>query len=75
MEKGIEESVLGICIIWFIVLGVMVNRVSPDETHDGSLAGKVVGLTLQGELGEVIGLGEHVKWNISLPEFNLVTLV
>jgi hypothetical protein len=31
MEKGVAESVLGICNIWFIVSGLMVNKVSPDE--------------------------------------------
>jgi hypothetical protein len=31
MKKGLEESVLGICSIWFIDSGVMVNKVSPNE--------------------------------------------
>jgi hypothetical protein len=31
MDKGERDSVPGICNIWFIVSGVMVNRVSPNE--------------------------------------------
>jgi hypothetical protein len=31
MVKGEKDSSLGICIIWSMVSGVMVNRVSPDD--------------------------------------------
>jgi len=31
MEKGERESDLGIYIIWLIVSGLMVKRVSPDD--------------------------------------------
>jgi hypothetical protein len=31
MKKGLEESILGICSIWFINSGVIVNKVSRDE--------------------------------------------
>jgi hypothetical protein len=31
MVKGEKDSTLGICIIWSMVSGVMVKRVSPDD--------------------------------------------
>jgi hypothetical protein len=53
----------------------MVNRVSPDEDTMALWLGKVVSLTLQGELKEMVSLGKHVQWEIGLPDSDLITLV
>jgi hypothetical protein len=47
----------------------------PRGGYDGSLLGNIVGLALEGEVWEMVNLGEEIQGYVGLPESNFITLV
>jgi hypothetical protein len=59
--KGVKDSVLVICSIWSMALGVIVNRVSLEDETIALWFGKVMCLALEGEFREMVNLGKQIQ--------------